>query len=76
MILKSTTALLLCLHAADANVLTLKTARSTVTRDRARQGAVVSIVDNASGTEFVNRQAAGDLFLGQRPSRQFRGWNQ
>ena len=64
---KTTLALLLCVHAigafgADVDRVTLKTARSTVAFDRALQGAVVSLVDNATGMEFVNGRGARDLF--------------
>ena len=64
---KMTLALSLCVHAmgafgADVDRITLKTNRSTVVFDRARNGAVVSLVDNATGTEFVNGSAAQDLF--------------
>jgi hypothetical protein len=59
--------LLLCVHAmgafgAEVDRVTLETGRSTVVFDRARNGAVVSLVDNATGTEFVNGSAAQDLF--------------
>jgi len=65
--LKTTAALLLCVHAigvfgAEVDRVTLKTARSTVAFDRARGGAVVSLVDDATGTEFVNGRVAQDLF--------------
>ena len=64
---KMTIALLLCVHTiggfgAEADRVTLKTDRSTVAFDRARKGAVVSLVDNATGTEFVNGRVAQDLF--------------
>jgi hypothetical protein len=60
-------ALLLCacamgaFGAEDGRVM-LKTDRSTVVFDRARNGAVVSLVDHATGTESVNESAAQDLF--------------
>ncbi len=47
---------------ADTNHLTLKTTHSTLIFDRARHGAVVSLVDRATDTEFINEQAAQDLF--------------
>ena len=47
--------------AADDRI-TLKTDRSTVVFDRARHGAVISFVDNATGVEFVNGSVAQDLF--------------
>ena len=64
---KTIMALLLCVHAmgvfgAEVDRVTLKTTRSTVVFDRARKGAVVSLVDNATGTEFVNGHVAQDLF--------------
>ena len=64
---KMALALLLCVCAmgafgAEDDRVTLKTDRSTVVFDRARNGAVVSLVDNATGTEFVNGNAAQDLF--------------
>ena len=64
---KTTVALLLCVHAVGAlgvevNRLTLKTDRLTLAFDRARKGAVVSLADNATGTEFVDGQVAQDLF--------------
>lgn len=60
-------ALSLCLCArgvfgAAGDRVTLKTDRSTVVFDRARHGAVVSFVDNATGVEFVNGSVAQDLF--------------
>ena len=60
--------LLLCVYAGgvfgvESEHVTLKTSRSTVTLDRARAGAVVSFVDSATGTEFVNGSAAQDLFV-------------
>jgi len=65
---KTTAALLLCVRAlgapgADGDPVTLKTARSTLTLDRARAGAVVSFVDNATGAEFICGEAAHDLFV-------------
>ncbi len=64
---QTTMALLLCVHTVDVsgaevNHVTLKTARSTVVFDQSREGAVVSLVDNATGTEFANGPAAQDLF--------------
>ena len=64
---KTIITLLLCVHAvgvfaAEADRVTLKTARSTIAFDRARKGAVVSFIDTATGTEFVNGRAARDLF--------------
>ena len=47
---------------AEDGRVTLKTNRSTVIFDRACHGAVVSLVDNATGTEFVNGSVAQDLF--------------
>jgi hypothetical protein len=64
---KTTAALLLCVPAigvfgAEVDRVTLKTARSTLAFDRARAGAVVSLVDDGTGTEFVNGRVAQDLF--------------
>jgi hypothetical protein len=64
---KTITALFLCLYAmgafgAEADRFTLRTARSTIVFDRGRNSAVVSLVDNATGSEFVNGRAAEDLF--------------
>jgi hypothetical protein len=60
-------AALLCVSAtgafgAEDGRVTLKTDRSTVIFDQARNGAVVSLIDNATGTEFVNGSVAQDLF--------------
>ncbi len=62
-------ALLLLLNACAAAAwgdegdrITLQSGRATVVLDRARNGALVSLCDNATGTEFVNGPAAGDLF--------------
>ncbi len=64
---KTIAALLLCGHAwgalgAEVDHFTLQTASSTVVFDRARNGAVVSLADNATGTEFVDGHVAQDLF--------------
>jgi hypothetical protein len=64
---KTALAVLLCVSAmgafgAEDGRVTLKTDRSTVIFDRARNGAVVSLVDNATGTEFVNGSVAQDVF--------------
>ncbi len=64
---KTIIALFLCactvsVFGAEVDQATLKTARSTVTFDRTRQGAVISLVDNVTGTEFVNGPAAQGLF--------------
>ena len=64
---KTITALFLCLCAmgasgAESDRFTLRTARSTFVFGRDRNGAVVSLVDNATGTEFVSGRAAEDLF--------------
>ena len=64
---KTITAFFLCLCAmgasgAESDRFTLRTARSTFVFGRDRNGAVVSLVDNATGTEFVSGRAAEDLF--------------
>ncbi len=57
----------LCLPAlaalgGEAERIVLETPRSSVAFDRARGGAVVSLVDRATGTEFVHGAAAQGLF--------------
>ena len=64
---RRTSALLLCLlstnlSAAAGDTAVLKTANSTVTFDRARNGAVASFVDNATETEFINDAVSYELF--------------
>ena len=64
---KMALALLLCGYAtgasgAEIDRATLKTDRLTVDLDRTRNGAVVSLTDNATGTQFVNGSVAQDLF--------------
>ncbi len=64
---KTLIAALLCLQplagfAAEPDKVILKTSGSTVTFDRAQAGAVVSIVDSATGMEFVRGAATQGLF--------------
>jgi len=64
---KTLTALCLCLHAvaalaAEPGPVSLKSSRTTIEFDRARAGAVVSLTDNSTHTEFINKDAAQDLF--------------
>ena len=47
---------------AQSDPVTLKSDRLAVVFDRARQGAVISLTDNATGVEFINGKAAEKLF--------------
>ncbi|NOX55118.1 MAG: hypothetical protein GXP27_11920, partial [Planctomycetes bacterium] len=65
---KTIAALLVCAQSmgvlgADGDRVVLKTRCLTLALDRARHGAVVSLVDNSTGIEFVNAKAAKELFV-------------
>ena len=53
----------LLLSALNAETVELRSSRLALTLSQARRGAIVSLRDHASGTEFANRESAQDLFL-------------